>query len=52
MMAMDNANRNAKEMLDKLRLEYNHARQSAITQEITEVSSGARALRKNRNRGN
>ncbi len=48
MMAMDNANRNASEMLEKLRKDYNHARQSAITQEITEVSSGARALRKNR----
>lgn len=45
MVAMDNANRNAGEMLDKLRLQYNHARQGAITQEIAEVSSGARAMR-------
>ena len=46
MIAMDNANRNAGELLDQLRLDYNHARQSAITQEITEVASGARALKK------
>ncbi len=51
MMAMDSANRNASEMLDQLQLEYNHARQGAITQEISEVASGARALRKNQNRG-
>lgn len=50
MIAMDNANRNAGELLDQLRLDYNHARQSAITQEITEVASGARALKKNQNR--
>ncbi len=48
MVAMDNANRNASELLEQLRLQYNHARQSAITQEITEVASGARALKKNR----
>ncbi|MCQ2772748.1 MAG: ATP synthase F1 subunit gamma [Bacilli bacterium] len=39
--AMDNANDNADELLDKLTIEYNKARQSAITQEITEVVSGA-----------
>lgn len=44
MVAMDNANRNASEMLDQLRLKYNHARQGAITQEIIEVASGARAM--------
>ena len=43
MAAMDSANRNAQELLDQLSLEYNRARQSAITQEITEVSAGARA---------
>lgn len=48
MMAMDNANRNAGELLDQLRLDYNHARQSAITQEIIEVSSGARAMKNKR----
>ncbi|MBR3244331.1 MAG: ATP synthase F1 subunit gamma [Parasporobacterium sp.] len=46
MVAMDNANRNAGEMLDQLRLQYNHARQGTITQEITEVVSGARAMRR------
>lgn len=45
MMAMDAANDNASELLDELKLEYNHVRQNAITQEITEISSGARSLR-------
>ena len=49
MMAMDSANENASELLDQLTLEFNHVRQNAITQEITEISSGARSLRsKNR----
>ena len=48
MMAMDTANRNAKELIADLTLQYNHVRQSAITQEITEISSGARAMRKKR----
>ena len=39
--AMDNANDNADELLDKLTIEYNKARQGAITQEITEVVSGS-----------
>lgn len=38
---MDNANDNADALLDKLQIEYNKARQNAITQEITEVVSGA-----------
>ena len=46
MMAMDAANENASELLDKLTLEFNHLRQNAITQEITEVSSGARSLKR------
>lgn len=46
MMAMDAANDNASELLAELRLEYNHLRQNAITQEITEISSGARSLKK------
>lgn len=46
MMAMDSANKNAGKLLDELTLEYNHVRQNAITQEITEVSSGAKAKRK------
>ncbi len=43
MMAMDAANRNAEEMLAELSVSYNRMRQAAITQEITEVSGGARA---------
>lgn len=41
--AMDYASDNAQELLDRLLSEYNHERQSSITQEITEVSAGARA---------
>lgn len=40
-MAMDNANDNADELLEKLTIEYNKARQTAITQEIVEVVSGS-----------
>ena len=40
--AMDAANTNADELLEKLNIEYNKARQAAITQEITEVVSGSR----------
>ncbi len=40
MAAMDAATRNAEEMLQKLSLELNHARQTVITQEITEIISG------------
>lgn len=39
--AMDNAGRNAGEMIDSLKLEYNRARQGAITQEITEIVAGS-----------
>lgn len=39
--AMDTATKNADEMLDNLSLKYNRARQSAITQEITEIVAGA-----------
>ncbi|MCR5078883.1 MAG: ATP synthase F1 subunit gamma [Bacilli bacterium] len=39
--AMENANDNADELLNKLTIEYNKARQGAITQEITEVVSGS-----------
>ena len=39
--AMDNAGKNATEMIDSLSLEYNRARQSAITQEITEIVAGS-----------
>lgn len=44
MLAMDNATRNASELIDRLTLEYNRARQAAITTEITEIVSGAEAL--------
>ncbi|MBR3342458.1 MAG: ATP synthase F1 subunit gamma [Clostridiales bacterium] len=40
-MAMDSAKKNAQQMIDDLKLEYNRARQSTITQEITEIVSGA-----------
>ncbi|MDL2211314.1 ATP synthase F1 subunit gamma [Erysipelotrichaceae bacterium OttesenSCG-928-M19] len=43
-MAMENATDNANELKDKLLLEYNRARQANITQEITEIVSGADAL--------
>lgn len=45
MTAMDAANRNAEKLLDELSLQYNRVRQSAITQEITEVTAGAKAQR-------
>ncbi len=44
MTAMDNATENAKELQNDLKLEYNRARQSAITTEISEIISGAQAL--------
>lgn len=44
MAAMDNATENAKELEEELTLEYNQARQSAITTEISEIVSGAQAL--------
>ena len=44
MAAMDNATENAKELEGDLRLEYNKARQQAITTEISEIVSGAQAL--------
>jgi len=46
MNAMESANRNAEELIDKLTIQYNHTRQAAITQEITEISAGARAKKK------
>jgi ATP synthase F1 gamma subunit len=45
MTAMDNATKNADEMLQKLNLYYNRARQAAITQEISEIVGGASALK-------
>ncbi|MBR4100164.1 MAG: ATP synthase F1 subunit gamma [Clostridia bacterium] len=40
-MAMDSAGKNAKQMIDELGLQYNRARQGAITQEITEIVAGS-----------
>lgn len=45
MTAMDSASDSARDMLKRLSLEFNRARQGAITQEITEISSGFEALR-------
>ncbi|MCF8880168.1 F0F1 ATP synthase subunit gamma [Hyphobacterium sp. SN044] len=44
MAAMDNATRNAGELIDKLNLVYNRTRQAKITTELTEIISGAEAL--------
>jgi F-type H+-transporting ATPase subunit gamma len=44
MTAMDNATRNAGEMIDSLRLTYNRTRQAVITKELIEIVSGAEAL--------
>ena len=44
MTAMDNASRNAGDMIDRLNTLYNRTRQAAITTEITEIVSGAEAL--------
>ena len=44
MMAMDNASRNASDMIGKLTLTYNKARQAAITNEILDIVNGAEAL--------
>ena len=42
--AMENATNNAKDLLDDLQIEFNKARQTAITQEITEIVAAAKAL--------
>ena len=44
MSAMDNATRNAGEMIDKLTIQFNRSRQAAITNELIEIISGAEAL--------
>ena len=44
MSAMDNATRNASDMIDKLTLDYNRKRQAQITKELIEIISGAEAL--------
>jgi F-type H+-transporting ATPase subunit gamma len=45
MRAMDSASRNAKEMISRLTLQYNRARQAAITKELMEIIGGAEALK-------
>jgi F-type H+-transporting ATPase subunit gamma len=44
MTAMDSATKNASEMIDRLTLQYNRARQAAITTELMEIIGGANAL--------
>ena len=44
MTAMDNATRNAGDLVDKLSIEYNRSRQAAITKELIEIISGAESL--------
>jgi F-type H+-transporting ATPase subunit gamma len=44
MVAMKSATDNAGEIIDKLQLKYNKARQAAITQEISEIVGGAAAV--------
>lgn len=46
MTAMESATKSAKDMLKRLELQYNRARQASITQEITEIVSGAKSLKK------
>ncbi len=50
MAAMSAANDNAEELLNDLSKQFNRARQAAITQEITEISAGARAQKNKKNR--
>jgi F-type H+-transporting ATPase subunit gamma len=45
MTAMENASRNASELIEQLQLQYNKARQALITKELLEIVSGAEALR-------
>ena len=45
MTAMDSATNNASDMIDRLTLLYNRARQASITKELVEIVSGAEALK-------
>ena len=45
MIAMENATKNAGELIDSLTLQRNRARQAAITKELMEIISGAEALK-------
>lgn len=51
MTAMNTAGKNAEEMLKKLRVQYNRVRQATITREMTEITSGAKALAHKRKKG-
>ena len=44
MTAMDNATRNAGDLVDKLTINYNRSRQASITKELIEIISGAESL--------
>ena len=44
MTAMDNATRNANDMIDRLSITYNRTRQAQITKELIEIISGAEAI--------
>ncbi|WP_322174753.1 ATP synthase F1 subunit gamma [Acutalibacter caecimuris] len=50
MTAMDSANQNAEKLMGELGLQYNRVRQAGITQEITEISAGAKAQRQKKER--
>jgi F-type H+-transporting ATPase subunit gamma len=45
MSSMDSATKNASEMINKLTLQYNRARQAAITKELMEIVSGAESIK-------
>ena len=45
MTAMDSATKNAGDLIDRLTIQYNRARQAAITKELMEIVSGAEALK-------
>ena len=45
MSSMDSASRNAADMIGKLTLQYNRARQAAITKELMEIISGAESIK-------
>ena len=47
MVAMDNATENAQELIKNLKMDFNKARQAAITKEMLEIVSGAEALATN-----
>lgn len=51
MTAMNSANKNAEKILERLTLQYNKARQDAITQEITELTAGVKAQKRKHKKG-